>query len=87
MKWKTEDGGWSPYLAGALAGVLAIAGMVVGAALYAELYPLLKSTVLAWKDFGKISVAEVLGISPWLIIPVLWAGILGLFVGFERNKL
>ena len=24
MKWKSEDGGWSPYLAGALVGVLAI---------------------------------------------------------------
>lgn len=24
MKWKTEDGGWSPYLAGALVGVLAV---------------------------------------------------------------
>lgn len=24
MKWKQDDGGWSPYLAGALAGVLAI---------------------------------------------------------------
>lgn len=24
MKWKTEDGGWSPYLAGALVGILAI---------------------------------------------------------------
>lgn len=24
MKWKTVDGGWSPYLAGALVGVLAI---------------------------------------------------------------
>lgn len=24
MKWKTADGGWSPYLAGALVGVLAI---------------------------------------------------------------
>jgi len=25
MKWKTEDGGWNPYLAGALLGLLAIA--------------------------------------------------------------
>ena len=25
MKWKTGDGGWSPYLAGALVGLLAIA--------------------------------------------------------------
>lgn len=24
MQWKTEDGGWSPYLAGALVGLLAI---------------------------------------------------------------
>jgi uncharacterized membrane protein YedE/YeeE len=25
MKWKTDDGGWNPYLAGALTGILAIA--------------------------------------------------------------
>ena len=65
----------------------AIAGMVVGAAIYAELYPSLKSTVLAWKDLGKIGVADVLGISPWLIIPVFGAGIIGLFVWFERHEL
>jgi uncharacterized membrane protein YedE/YeeE len=28
MKWKTLDGGWSPYLAGALAGLLAVASAV-----------------------------------------------------------
>jgi hypothetical protein len=28
MKWKTEDGGWSPYLAGALLGLLAIISVV-----------------------------------------------------------
>jgi len=67
--------------------VFAIAGMLVGAALYAELYPWLKSTVLALKDFGKIGIAEALGISPWLIIPVFWAGVIGLFVWFERKKL
>lgn len=27
MKWKAEDGGWSPYLAGALLGLLAIASV------------------------------------------------------------
>jgi uncharacterized protein len=27
MKWKTKDGGWSPYLAGALLGLLAIASV------------------------------------------------------------
>lgn len=28
MKWKTDDGGWSPYLAGALVGLLAIASVL-----------------------------------------------------------
>lgn len=28
MKWKTTDGGWSPYLAGALVGLLAIASVL-----------------------------------------------------------
>ena len=28
MKWKTEIGGWSPYLAGALVGLLAIASVL-----------------------------------------------------------
>lgn len=67
--------------------VFAIAGMVVGAAVYAELYPFFKSTVLAWKDFGKIGITEVTGISPWFIIPVFWAGTIWLFVWFERKKL
>ena len=29
MRWKTDDGGWSPYFAGALAGVLAIASALI----------------------------------------------------------
>jgi hypothetical protein len=67
--------------------VFAIAGMLAGAALYAELYPFFKSTVLAWKDFGKIGLPEVLGVSQWVIIPVLWAGTISLFVWFEKKGL
>lgn len=29
MKWKTDDSGWNPYLAGALLGLLAIASVLV----------------------------------------------------------
>ena len=29
MKWKTEDGGWNPYFAGALVGVLAIVSVLL----------------------------------------------------------
>jgi uncharacterized membrane protein YedE/YeeE len=67
--------------------VFAIAGMLVGAALYAELYPFFKSTVLAWKDFGKIGVPETLGVSTWVIISMFWAGIIFLFRWFEKKGL
>ncbi len=65
--------------------VFAIAGMVVGAALYAEFFPFIKSTVLVWKDFGKIGLPEVLGVSPWVITPFFWAGTISLFFWFEKK--
>lgn len=65
----------------------AILGMLIGAAIYAELFPTLQGTVLAWKDFGKIGLPEVLGVSPWVIIPFFWAGIIALFVWFEKRKM
>jgi uncharacterized membrane protein YedE/YeeE len=67
--------------------IFAIAGMLVGAAVFAELYPWLKSTILAWKDFGKIGLPEALGISPWIIVLLFWAGSIALFIWFERKKL
>lgn len=67
--------------------VFAVAGMVAGAAIYAELYPLFKSTILAWKDFGKIGVPASLGVSSWLIIPVFLVGTIWLFFWFERKGL
>jgi uncharacterized membrane protein YedE/YeeE len=67
--------------------VFAAAGMIAGAALYAELYPLLKTTVLAWNDFGKIGLPETLGVSPWTIIPVFWIICICLFFWFEKKKL
>jgi uncharacterized membrane protein YedE/YeeE len=67
--------------------LFAVAGMLAGAALYAELYPFFKATVLAWKDYGKIGLPEVLGVSSWVVIAVLWIVTLLLFLLFERNEL
>jgi uncharacterized membrane protein YedE/YeeE len=47
--------------------LFAILGMLIGAALFAEIYPALQSTVLAWKDFGKVGLPELIGISPWMV--------------------
>jgi len=67
--------------------IFAIAGMLGGAVLYAELYPYLTTTVLAWKDYGKIGLPAALGVSHWLIIPVACALYIGLFAWFERKNL
>mgnify|MGYP006273826669 FL=1 len=67
--------------------LFAVLGMLVGAAIYAELYPLFTSTVLSWMDLGGLGLPEAVGLSPWVIVPVFWAGVIGLFVVFERNGL
>jgi uncharacterized membrane protein YedE/YeeE len=67
--------------------IFAIAGMVAGAALYAELYPFFKSTVLSWADYGKIGLPEALGVSPWVVIIVFVCVVLGAFRWFESKGL
>ena len=65
----------------------AVLGMLVGAAVYAEAYPALKSTVLTWGDLGKVTLASVTGINHWVWIVLLSAGFIALFAWFEKKKL
>jgi hypothetical protein len=64
-----------------------IVGMLVGAALYAEAFPFMKKTVLTWGDLGKLTLPELLGVNPWVIIPVFAVAALGLFTWFEKKGL
>jgi len=68
----------------ALWGIL---GMLIGAALFAEAYPMLKKTVLTWGNYGKITLPQVMSINHWFIIPVLIIGGLALFRWFEKKGL
>ena len=61
--------------------------MLLGAALFAEAYPLLKDTLLTWGNFGKTTIPQALGISPWAVIPVLIVAALLLFRFFEKKGL
>lgn len=72
---------------GRVHALFAIAGMLVGAAVFAELYPFLQATVMAWQDFGKISLPGTLGISHWVLVPIFWVATIGLFLVFEKNGL
>jgi uncharacterized membrane protein YedE/YeeE len=67
--------------------VWGILGMIAGAALYAESYPLMKETVLTWGNLGKITLPQVLGINHWPIILVFIIAAGLLFRFFERRGL
>ncbi|SNR98621.1 hypothetical protein SAMN04488503_2195 [Humidesulfovibrio mexicanus] len=66
--------GYCPGTAGAALGegrvdaLAGMAGMVVGAGLYAEFYPALKESVIAWGNFGKVTVPQLLGLGHWPVI-------------------
>jgi uncharacterized membrane protein YedE/YeeE len=45
-----------------------ILGMIAGAAVFAEIYPILKTSVYTWGNFGRITLPQVLGVNHWAII-------------------
>lgn len=67
--------------------VWGLLGMLAGAAVFAEVYPFLKGTVLKWGDLGKITLPSVLGINHWIVIVVFIVAGLFLFRFFEKKGL
>lgn len=68
----------------ALWGIL---GMLLGGAIYAEVFPFMRETVLTWGDYGKITIPQLLGVNHWFIIPIFIIGGLALFRWFEKKGL
>jgi uncharacterized membrane protein YedE/YeeE len=68
-------------------GLWGLIGMLAGAAVYAEAYPLMKRTVLTWGDLGKITLPGILGINHWIVVPVFVLAGVGLFYWFEKKNL
>lgn len=61
--------------------IVGIVGGVVGATLYAEVYPLMKSQILGVGEYGKETMTSIVGISPWwLIVLLALAAIIGLYM-------
>ena len=67
--------------------VWAILGMLLGAAIYAEVYPAMKASVLNWGAFGNLTLPGILGVSPWIVIPFFVAFLFLVFVWFEKKNL
>jgi uncharacterized protein len=64
-----------------------ILGMLVGAAIFAQVYSSLKTTILTWGNFGEITLPQLVGLSHWVIVPVFVVGALVLFWWFEKKGL
>jgi hypothetical protein len=60
-----------------------MAGMLIGAGLFAELYPALKSRVLAWGKFPAVTVPEFLHLHLWVVIVLLEACMTGFLIFLE----
>ncbi len=89
--------GWAilGYCPGTAGGALAegrwhagwgILGMLTGAAVYAELYPMLKDTVISWGSYGKKSIPEVIGLNHWVVVAVFVVIYLLVFFLLEKYK-
>jgi uncharacterized protein len=68
-------------------GLWGIAGMLVGASLYAEAFPFMKQTVLTWGNLGRLTLPQVLGLNHWIVILFFIIGSLFLFWFFEKKGL
>ena len=64
-----------------------VAGMLAGAALFAELFPAMKASVLTWGNLGKITLPQLLGINHWFVIVPFIAGTILLFRWLEKKGL
>lgn len=64
-----------------------ICGMLFGAAMFAELFPIMRDTVLTWGQEGSITLQQVFGINEWLMIVLFITAGTGLFIFFEKKGL
>ena len=72
---------------GRIDGLWGVLGMLCGGALYAAIYPFMKTYVISVGDLGKISIPEIIGINHWIVVIVLAVLTLLLFRLFEIKKL
>jgi uncharacterized membrane protein YedE/YeeE len=49
-----------------------ISGMLVGAGIFAEVYTLIKDSILSWGNLGRITLPKLIGINHWVMIILVW---------------
>lgn len=64
--------------------VFALLGMIFGAGVYAEVYPLIADNLLKYASYGKTTLPQLTHLSPWIFVAALAAIALTVFVVIER---
>ncbi len=74
------EGRWDAFWGGVL-------GMLVGAGIFAEVYPFLKDSFLKWGNYGKLTIPSLLGINHWIVIVLVWGVMVSILMALEKKKL
>ena len=69
---------------GLLRGIL---GILLGAALYSEVFPYLQNTLLKMGAYGKLTIPSLLGVNHWVVIIPMVIGCGALLVWLDRKGL
>ncbi|MCA1753962.1 MAG: YeeE/YedE family protein [Spirochaeta sp.] len=72
---------------GRIGAIWPILGMLLGGLIYAFLYPAVQQYIAPIGALGRVSIADVLGVSHWVVIAVMVVGSVALFRFFERKGL
>ena len=66
------------YLLGGMAGI------IVSAGLFAQVYPRLNNSILRKGDFGELTLPQLFKVNPWIIILPVAVGIVSLLLWIEK---
>jgi len=58
-------------------------GLLIGAGFFAEIYPQVKTCVLAWGKLPAVTVPEFLNLNLWIVIILMEASMIGFLVLLE----
>jgi hypothetical protein len=70
--------GYLDALVGGLAGIL------IGTGIFAELYPMLKTSILKKGDFGNVTLPQLFKVNDWVVVVPVAVLIFLLLLGLER---
>lgn len=61
-----------------------MAGIIVGAGLFAHIYPRLDNSILKKGDFGELTLPQLLKVNPWIMILPVAVGMIALLYWIEK---